>query len=143
MTVLWNERLTTLTVPAIESVPSMNADSRQMRCWLIRLLKEDEAEGWVNMGTKEVEAEERVASGTSCIGFATIAIFLIGIGALTWIRSCSVRTCGTMDCHLIFAGIKVKVSKSRNWHSRNLVGEHFDHIQLQAQDVRESGQTEC
>jgi len=83
MTVLWKEMLTTLTVPAMESVPSMNADSRQMRCWLIRLLNEDEAEGWVNMGTKEVEAEERAASGTSCIGFATIAIFLIGIGALT------------------------------------------------------------
>ena len=48
-----------------------------------------------------------------------------------------------MDCHLIFAGIKVKVCKSRNWHSRNLVSEHFDHIQLEAQDVRESGQTEC
>jgi len=81
MTVLWKERLTTLTVPAIESDPSMNADSRHTRCWLILLLKEDEAEGWVNMGTKEVEEEERVEG--SCTGFATIDTFLIGIGALT------------------------------------------------------------
>jgi len=79
-TVFWKERLTTLTVPAIEFCPSWNADSRQMRCWLIRLWKEEEAaEGWVNIGTKEVD-DDRVA-GTGA-GFA--AIFLIGIGALTW-----------------------------------------------------------
>ena len=69
--------MTTLTVPAIESDPSMNADSRQMRCWLIRLLKEDEAEGWVNMGTKEMVEEERVEG--SCRGFDTIDTFLIRV----------------------------------------------------------------
>ena len=37
--------------------------------------------------------------------------------------------------HLVFTWIQVKVCKSRDWYSRDLVSEHFDHVQLQAQDV--------
>ena len=83
ITVFWKARLTTLTVPAIESCPSMNADSRLMRCWLSLLLKELEVDGWVNIGTRETVVDIDWEEAGTCTGFATMAIFLIGIGALT------------------------------------------------------------
>ena len=42
--------------------------------------------------------------------------------------------------HLVFTWIKVKVRESRNWNSWYLVGEHFDHVQLQTKNVRKSEQ---
>ena len=61
----------------------MNADSRQMRCWLSLLLKELEVDGWVNIGTRETVVDMDWEEAGTCTGFATMAIFLIGIGALT------------------------------------------------------------
>ena len=37
--------------------------------------------------------------------------------------------------HLVLPGVKVQVSESRNWHSGDLVREHFHRIELQAQCV--------
>ena len=39
--------------------------------------------------------------------------------------------------HLVLSGVEVQVGESRNWHSGDLVCEHFHHVQLQAQYVCE------
>ena len=39
--------------------------------------------------------------------------------------------------HLVLSGVEVQVGESRNWHSGDLVREHFHHVELQAQYVCE------
>ena len=51
----------------------------------MRLWNEEEVDGWVNIGTKEVDIDDEAeAAGAGGEGGFISATFLIGKGALTW-----------------------------------------------------------